>query len=470
MKYKSKTVSYIVTIFTAFVIISVIIQINRERRYKVDELQSQLSAYADIAGKYLADGGDTSTLLSYLPDDIRITIINKDGAVSFDNIIGSGGTNNHAERPEITSARIKGYGYAIRKSESTNSDYLYYAKSTPSSNFIRLALPYNITPRDLIERSALFMYITAFLLIIALIWLLYKTEKFGHVMGTLKKFVSSVEKGNINYSSMNFPDSDSGIIGQKVISLYKQLETSKKQTDTERERNRQLKQEMTNNIAHELKTPVSSIRGYLEILTDNKNIDSAKRDYFIERAYSQTLRLSDLISDISLITKLEEASNLFTREKSNIKAIADEVITDLETRIADAHFEVSNLIPEDIDIAGNHSLLYSIFRNLIENSINYAGEGSSIVIKLDETRMTGKSSKNKYCHLLYYDTGVGIKEKYLEKIFDRFMRLEESRDRRTGGTGLGLSIVKHAVEFHHGIIVAENRKEGGLAFRFSLKI
>jgi two-component system phosphate regulon sensor histidine kinase PhoR len=219
---------------------------------------------------------------------------------------------------------------------------------------------------------------------------------------------------------------------------------------------------MTNNIAHELKTPVSSIQGYLEILNENGDLESTKRKYFVERAYAQTLRLSALIKDIALITKLEEASNLFPREKVNIGRIAEDVINELQAQLDKAGMKVENRLGADLEISGNYNLVHAIFRNLVENSINYAGKNSSIVVECSK-------EDTEFYHFKYYDTGYGIKEKYLQKIFDRFVRLEESRDRRTGGTGLGLSVVKHAVLFHQGNIIAVNRPEGGLMFKFCLK-
>ena len=224
-----------------------------------------------------------------------------------------------------------------------------------------------------------------------------------------------------------------------------------------------MKQDMTNNIAHELKTPVSSIRGYLESLNNNPELDAEKRQHFIERAYYQSLRLTELINDIALITKLEEASKLFEREKINIGDIANEVFNEMEMQIKDANIAVHNNLPSNLDVAGNHNLMYSVFRNLTENVLKYAGNGIQIVTTLENVEDT------EYYHIVFYDTGCGIDDKYLEKIFERFVRINEGRGRRSGGTGLGLSIVKHAVKYHGGTIIAENRKEGGLLFRFTIK-
>lgn len=231
-------------------------------------------------------------------------------------------------------------------------------------------------------------------------------------------------------------------------------------TEAER-RNRQLKQEMTSNIAHELKTPVSSIRGYLEILLSDKPVDDERRRYFLDRCFRQTLRLSDLIQDVSIINKLEESADLFPRTKVDATEVAKEAIGDLADKAAAAGIGVSNNLPP-MPLNGNHELLYCIFRNLVENSIAYAGEGINIVLE------TYKESPDHY-FIHYYDTGKGVADEYLSRLFDRFVRIDEGRSRQNGGTGLGLSIVKHSVIFHGGEIYAKNRAEGGLEYFFSLK-
>jgi two-component system phosphate regulon sensor histidine kinase PhoR len=231
-------------------------------------------------------------------------------------------------------------------------------------------------------------------------------------------------------------------------------------TEAER-RNRQLKQEMTSNIAHELKTPVASIRGYLEILLGDKPVDDERRRHYIERSYSQTLRLSDLIQDVSLINKLEESADLFPRAAVDVRQVAQEAADELADKATAAGMSIENNLPS-MPMQGNGELLYGIFRNLMENSVDYAGEGAKVVVE------TYKEHPDHY-YIHYYDTGRGVPDEYLLRLFDRFVRIGEGRSRSDGGTGLGLSIVKHAVLFHGGEIYAKNRPEGGLEFFFSLK-
>lgn len=230
---------------------------------------------------------------------------------------------------------------------------------------------------------------------------------------------------------------------------------------TKIEKNRLLKQEMTNNIAHELRTPVTSLRGYLETI-NMQNLPADKQAQFIDRAYLQSIRLSNLIDDIGLISKIEEAPAQFKLEKVNLSQLIDEVRIDLTEGLKgnDIKFNVS--VKDNLIINGNYTLLYSIFRNLVDNTISYAGQHIDINI-------TNYLEDNEYVYFTYCDTGKGIDEQYLPRLFERFYRVNEGRTRDTGGSGLGLSIVKNAVLFHKGEIQVKNRTGGGLEFFFTLR-
>ncbi len=245
-----------------------------------------------------------------------------------------------------------------------------------------------------------------------------------------------------------------------IIFLFSLL-YDKKSEEAENKRIRQLKQEMTSNISHELKTPVSSIRGYLETLVTHPEIDEERRKMFIERSYLQTLRLSDLIRDISIINKMEEAPEQFKIETVNLQTVSEEVFEEFKEKISEKEQKVENLLTSADTIQGNYSLLYSLIRNLVENSVKYAGNGATLHLECN-------TSGDKYLHFVYYDTGTGIEEKYESRIFDRFFRIDEGRTSDAGGSGLGLAIVRNAVSFHKGTIRVHNRTEGGLEFFFSL--
>ena len=233
---------------------------------------------------------------------------------------------------------------------------------------------------------------------------------------------------------------------------------------TTREKTRRLKQEMTGNIAHELRTPVTSIRGFLETILSN-NLDEEKKQEYLKRAYNQTQILSELIADMSLLTKMDEHAESLKKSKVSINELLQNIKTASAIALAEKNIQFNANLQEDLSITGNESLLYSIFRNLTDNVIRHAGENVSINIRTLPELNDGK------IYFVFSDTGKGVgKNVMLERLFERFYRVEEGRSRDTGGSGLGLSIVKNAVLFHGGTITVRTGGENtGLEFLFSLK-
>ena len=189
-----------------------------------------------------------------------------------------------------------------------------------------------------------------------------------------------------------------------------------------------MKRQLTQNIAHELKTPVSSIQGYLETIVNNDHIPHDKINVFLERCYAQSNRLSRLLRDISVLTRMDEAANMIDMEKVDISVLVTNIVNEVSLELEEKQITVVNSLKKDIQIRGNYSLLYSIFRNLMDNAIAYAGTKIQININC----------------------------------------FREGRSRKLGGTGLGLAIVKNAVIIHGGSISAKNNQGGGLEFVFTL--
>ena len=230
---------------------------------------------------------------------------------------------------------------------------------------------------------------------------------------------------------------------------------------TKPEKQKLLKHQMTTNIAHELRTPITSIKGYLETILVNENLENQKQKYFVEKAYKQIDRLSDLVNDISILTKIEEAHNLYVIEEMKILPLINDVLENLKAKLDNKDIQVNLDVDQKVKIKGNKSLIFSIFQNLVENSINYAGNNVEISVKQ-------YFEDDIFYYFLYSDNGVGIEEEHLPRIFERFYRVDKGRSRKDGGTGLGLAIVKNAILFHKGEISVKPGDKGGVEFLFSI--
>lgn len=219
---------------------------------------------------------------------------------------------------------------------------------------------------------------------------------------------------------------------------------------------------LTQNISHELKTPVASIRGALETILMHPEMDEEQKTQFLERAYQQSGRLSNLVEDISTINKLDTQAELYNRLELELYSVVKNVVEDVSIRAEQQGVSISYNVPKHLIISGNYTLLYSIFRNIVDNSLTYAGQGSHISIDCTNQDL-------EHIYFSIKDDGPGVPPECLPHLFERFYRVDKGRSRKSGGTGLGLSIVKHAVQFHGGNITALNRPEGGLEFQFSLE-
>lgn len=222
-----------------------------------------------------------------------------------------------------------------------------------------------------------------------------------------------------------------------------------------------LKRQLTQNIAHELKTPVSSIQGYLETIVNNKDIPHERAQAFLERCYAQSNRLSRLLRDISVLTRMDEAADMIEMEKTDISRLVANIVDEVSMELEEKHITVANGLQPGIELRGNSSLLYSIFRNLMDNAIAYAG--THIRININCFR-----EDEHFYYFSFADTGTGVPPEHLNRLFERFYRIDKGRSRKLGGTGLGLAIVKNAVIIHGGTISAKNNQGGGLEFVFTL--
>ncbi len=281
---------------------------------------------------------------------------------------------------------------------------------------------------------------------------------------TITDFINRVQKrsATTDEKRTNITISKNGRIFLVECIIFEDLSFEISINDiTEREEQNRLKRQLTQNIAHELKTPVSSIQGYLETIVTSENIPEEKIKVFLERCYAQSNRLSRLLRDISVLTRMEEASNMIEMEQVNITAVVTTILNEVNLELETKNISVTNQLVKEIHIKGNYSLLYSIFRNLTDNAIAYAGNEVSITIRCFR-------EDDQYYYFSFADTGNGVAPEHLNRLFERFYRIDKGRSRKVGGTGLGLAIVKNAIIIHGGNISAKNNYPKGLEFIFTL--
>ena len=396
-------------------------QYLREKQYKQEFLSAQLQMY----NRHLleaVEGGESPEryILTHTKpfEDLRVSVIALSGAVVYDNMLSLDSLDNHRQRPEVAEAMKKGSGYHIGRQSASDGREYFYSATRGDRAVVRTAIPYSATLRDLLEADWTFLGIMIAISIAVSVLAYFITHRLGETIKRVNEYEAEQEKTR-------------------------------------------LKRQLTNNINHELKTPVASIGVCLETLLSGINLSEEKRQELIERCYANNERLRRLLSDVSLITRMEDGNALIEREPVDITALIADIASELTIMPEGERLTLHTDITEPIIVEGNLSLIASIFRNLTENAIAYS-EGKNIYVSLLE------STPAEY-RLRFEDDGRGVEEKQLTRLFERFYRVDKGRSRQKGGTGLGLSIVKHAVQFHGGTITATNRPGGGLRFDFSLR-
>ena len=562
--------------FGIFVLMFAIIsffQYQREKEFRTEQLDQQLSTYNFSINRFIEERNpDWDMLEEYVklfPDStLRVTVVDSIGNVTFDSFVKRGTKlENHADRPEIQMANYNTNGKAIWHSVSTGKEYYYLAHRFPKS-YVRSALPYNVSLINTLKANMFFLYFMLFVLIAAGIVLYFISRNFTKSIDRLRIFIQKAEKEEYFNTDIEFPNDELGEISKNIVKLYKlQLET-KEQLNKEREKlikhlqisqeglaifstekkeilanthfiqysnilsdqqsessnqifslpefseinqfidqslqnnemkrkkltiekggrvfavqcivfqdktfeisindisvqehENELKRHLTQNISHELKTPVSSILGYMESILENPEMDAERQRFFVERSFQQAQRLRDLLQDISTLNKMDEAKRLFDKEPCNISEVIQDVLNDVHLEIEQKECTILTNFQSETSIQGNRSLIYSIFRNLLDNALNYAGE--KITIDINCYR-----EDEDFVYFSFSDNGVGVSEEHLARLFERFYRVDKGRSRKVGGTGLGLAIVKNAIIFHKGTISAKTVPGGGLSFIFSLR-
>lgn len=443
-----------------------VFQYHREKQFKAEELNSRLQVLNNLIIMHLDSTGN----VRIPPCDIaglRVSVIDDKGKVIFDNSLDSLPGTSHIDRKEVMEAMRNGEGYTLRRhSESTGDTYFYSAKRG-KGYLVRTAVPYSVTLDQLLATDYAFLWVIVLVTAVMCVIGFFVTRRVGKHIERLSTFAEKAERGERIVDTEPFPHDELGNISNHIVRLYAKLQqviaerdSEHRQAIHEQQEKMRIKRQLTNNINHELKTPVASMQLCLETLIAHKELPAGKREEFINRCYAANKRLQSLLMDVSTLTRIEDGGESYTREALDVSDIVSEICDEYEELARSKGVEIQNHVPS-VTVNGNASLLFSIFRNLMDNALAYS-EGSRIEIRVSE-------ETDRHVTFTFADNGKGVAEEHLPRIFERFYRVDKGRSRQQGGTGLGLSIVRNAVLWHGGAIRVMNRKEGGLLFTFSLK-
>jgi len=448
----------------------VVFQYHREKEFKAEEIDKQLQLINTYILNELSEGYDVPDIKldEFKPfDNIRVSVISDKGHIIYDNTLDSLPKTNHLDRQEIRNAVLNGSGYAVRRhSESTGNYYFYSAKKSDEGNIVRTAVPYSVSFSGLLQADYGFLWIMGIITLVMCILGYFATRRVGLHIIRLNRFAENVENGAQISDTEPFPHDELGEISNHIVRLYARLQQAVADRDSEHRaalheqlEKERIKKQLTNNINHELKTPVASIRVSVETMITHRDLSEEKQMLFLQRCLTNTERLQRLLTDVSLLTRMDDGSASIIKEQVNLTDIINDVVEDRQIIAATKGMTIENYISRNIVMDGNPSLLEAVFNNLIDNAIVYSG-GTKIKIEL-----IGMGSEKVVIALS--DNGCGVLSEQLPRLFERFYRIDKGRSRAAGGTGLGLSIVKNAVVLHGGEITAENQNSGGLLFKMT---
>lgn len=419
-------------LFSAFIAIILTGCVFHEA-FKV-QLQNNLKTEGKIIAKAYYSLNSEEKLSEFTFSGFRITLIDKDGNVKFDSNADVSEMNNHLNRPEIQQALNSGYGSYTRYSDTLKTEDYYYAMLLDDGNILRVSIAASSVFADFEKAVPIIAVILVILMFFAVI---FSVVLSGKILNPLKKMLTKLDDPDIT--------SDPKKVYPELVPIVKEIQV-------QRNKQENMRQEFTANVSHELKTPLTSISGYAEIIETGmaKGDDVTK---FAGKIRHEAKRMLVLISDIIKLSKLD-ADEIDLTENIDLSSVVDEVCEHLQDSAEKLGIRIYREGSSEI-FKGNSTEIYELVYNIVDNAIKYNRPNGSIKIALENKK------------LIVSDTGIGISEKDQKRMFERFYRADKSRSRATGGTGLGLSICKHVAEHHHAKIVVESTVNVGTIFSIS---
>lgn len=391
-----------------------------------EQVFGDLKAYAHVIELLNIDdlaAGIEKDPYNPIDDDLRITLIGAEGEVLYESLLNKDEMDNHNERPEIIEAREKGEGEAIRYSATSGTHTFYYAERLQNGNVLRIG-------RDSVSVNRIMVNTLVIVLVIALC-ILFVCMGISHYL--TKKLVEPIEKLATNIMLV-----DENNVYEEIRPFVNTI----KEQHVNIINNAQLRQEFTANVSHELKTPLTAISGYAELIGNGM---TGKEDTirFSNEIHSNANRLLSLINDIIKLSELDEADNQMEMERIDLYKLAENCVQMMQVTAEKQGIRLT-LQGESAMTMANKGLMDEVFYNLCSNAIRYNKPGGSVTVTV--------GTKDERPFLSVADTGIGIPKECQERVFERFYRVDKSRSKSTGGTGLGLAIVKHIVAQHNAAL------------------
>lgn len=458
-------------------------QYNREVNYHTENINSQLR----IINRYIVDNyerdADLERMMVFLDEyfentmfnEIRVSIYNATGDLLY--YIGRPIPKEfNGEDPitEIRSDELDGdYGlnsdYAS-DDENDKQDKLFYYKATKSSDgmlYVRTGMPYNVTIADAISSArGLWIFIISLgLFCTVLVYL--ATRMLSRNIMLLHDFANRAASGNEIEHLYDFPHDELGDISRQIVSLYRSRMEAVSESSREHdialhavEEKARIKNQLTNNINHELKTPIGIIKGYLDTILSEPDMPEPTKTKFLERAQANVNRLCGLLNDVSTMTRLEEGQEKIPASEVDFHDLVFQLHSDYKQSNSGGDMKFTYDIPLGCKVRGNTNVLTSLITNLIRNAVMHS-RGTAMSLKL-------LSESPKFYTFSFSDNGTGVPQESIPHLFERFYRVDTGRSRKAGGSGLGLPIVRNVIMVLGGAISVRNKSTGGLEFIFTL--
>lgn len=442
---KSKSLTFRIFLSTFFVgtliyFLCALIFISNIYSYFERKIFSELETEAVFLEQYIADS-NLADLKKFNSIKNRITLIHKDGTVYFDNMVDASRLENHSLREEFVAAKERGAAKVSRYSSTMTDKTLYFAKSLQNGDVLRISC-------DQHSVAVLVLGMSQTLLIMLVLAVI--------ISGIAAVWTSRRITNPLNQINLEKPES---------CAVYEELKPFTKriaEENYEKTQREELRKQFTANVSHELKTPLTSISGFAEILKNGGTDEKTTKD-FAGTIYEESQRMISLVNDIIKLSKLDEKSISLEKEPIELLGLSKEI-----AKILSASAKAKN-VKLDVHgdsgkIMGVQPVIYEMIYNLIDNAIKYNVQNGTVEVTVKEEKPEKGHTFGDKTVISVRDTGIGIPKNEQDRVFERFYRIDKSRSKELGGTGLGLSIVKHAAKFHDAAINLSSKEGEGSTF------